>query len=121
MGLVSLVRLHMSNPVAAGGLTTSLKTSIRLFLKQSEERPDTPSPNNGKTRVCKVCQKDAHESGYKANKNLKGKVISKCSKCQNHICGRASDMTFFSGDMESLELHFSRVIMILCQMFFHIY
>lgn len=88
MGLVSLVRLHMSNPVAAGGLTTSLKTSIRLFLKQSEERPDTPSPNNGKTRVCKVCQKDAHESGYKANKNLKGKVIPKCSKCQNHICGK---------------------------------
>ena len=92
--MMSLVRPHMSNHLAVSGLTTSLETSIRRFLQQSKERPDTPPPNDGKIRMCKVGQKNALGTGYKVNKNTKGarnvisKVISKCSKCQNHVCGK---------------------------------
>ena len=61
---------------------TPLETSVRWFLNQSKERPDTPPPNVGKARMCKVCQKHAYGTCYIANKNTKGKVISKCSKFQ---------------------------------------
>ena len=69
--MMSLVRPHMSYGLADGGPTTPLKTSIRQFLNQSKEQPDTPPSNNGEARMCKVYQKDAHGTGYKAQKNAK--------------------------------------------------
>ena len=86
--MMSLVRPLMSNRLGVGGRITPLETSIRRFLNQSKERPDTLPPNDGKARMRNVCQKDAHGTWNKANKNTKGKVISKCLKCQNHTYGK---------------------------------
>ena len=116
---------------------TPLETSVRWFLNQSKERPDTPSHNDGKARMCKVCQKDAHGTCYIANKNTKGKVISKCSKFQimymeNIDILYAEFSKKWNNDLvianqwydflfrwyeRPREVHCCRVIMILCHFF----
>ena len=78
----------MRNRLTVGGSATPLKISIKRFLNQSKEQPDTPPPNDGNAIISKVCQKVGRGTGYKVNKNTKGKVISKCLKCQNHVCGK---------------------------------
>lgn len=72
--------------LSVGGLKTPLETSVKQFLNQSKEQSDTPSLNDSKAKNCKNCQKDSHGTWFKANKNTKGRVISKCSQCQNHAC-----------------------------------
>ena len=73
----------MSNRLAVGGLTTPLETSVRR-----KERHDILLPTMARQGCVRFVEKNAHGTGYKVNKCTKGKVISKCLKCQNHVCGK---------------------------------
>ena len=53
--MISLIKPHMSNQ-------PFLEESIRVYLDQARE-VDPPPPNDGKARVCRVCQKEKHGPG----------------------------------------------------------
>ena len=60
--MISLIKPHMSNQITIGRLSSNLEGSIRVYLDQARE-VDLPPPNNGKARVCRVCQKEKHSPG----------------------------------------------------------
>ena len=54
--MILFIKPHMSNQITIGGLSRIVEESIRVYLDQARE-VDPPSPNDGKGRVCRVCQK----------------------------------------------------------------
>ena len=54
--MIWLIKLHMSNRISIGGLSSNLEESIRVHLDQARE-VDPPPPNVDKARVCIVFQK----------------------------------------------------------------
>ena len=85
--MISLIKPHMNNRITIGGLSSSLVESICKYLDQARE-VDPPPSNDGKPRVCRVCQKEKHGPGHKNVIGTLGKVKARCSKCDHHLCGK---------------------------------
>ena len=85
--MILLITPHMRNRITIVGLTINLEESIRVYLDQARE-VNPPPPNNGKTQVCKVCQKEKYGPCYKKEIDTLGKVKARCSECDDHLCGK---------------------------------
>ena len=85
--MISLIKPHMNNRMTIGGLSSNLEESIRVYLDQAIEVDPLP-PNDGKARVCRVCQKEKHGPDYKKAIDTLEKVKACCSKCDHHLCGK---------------------------------
>ena len=62
--MISLIKPHASNRITSRGLSSNLEESIRVYLDQAREA-NSPPPNVGKARRCRVCQKEKHGPGHK--------------------------------------------------------
>ena len=83
--MMSLVRPHMSNCLAIGGLITPLK-SKDFYTKVRNNL--IPLPSSMPREGCVRFSKRIHIELAVKQQIIKCKVISKCSKCHNHVCGK---------------------------------
>lgn len=83
--MMSLVRPHMSDFLAIGGLITPLK-SKDFYTKVRNNL--IPLPSSMPREGCVRFSKRIHIELAVKQQIIKCKVISKCSKCHNHVCGK---------------------------------
>ena len=85
--MISLIKPPMSNRITIGGLSSNLEESIWVCLDQGRDVDPQP-PNDGKPRVCRVCQKENHGQCYIKAIDTLGKIKGRCSKCDHHLSGK---------------------------------